>query len=395
MNGSFKILGHGNITALAAALFCMAGILVFGLCDARAQDVIPADTRTSTPRILVQERTDIQARAASAHILRTDRGQIALWGVEQPEGLGAIEKLEGRIALDRQIGGFPIQCEFKGQSGIVRTGQCVSYQDIDLGLYMVQQGHVIVDRSVIFGTVFEELYLQAESKARIQRAGLWSALQNEKSNGKDGVPLPGVIIIFLLVVIVVIMSVSTFLVFRGSQRLVELQEESMEIFRKEQRVKAKEKYVIASMLASEIESNTSKIEAYIMIYKEMKDKLNDPQITPKYVESGDIIQKQPALDRNVFDSNTDKMELLSPSLASKIIHFYARIKTKPDYFTLEPDMPREEVKQMVDQVLKNAEQTLSHGQDILSMMESYTFKKRKDDDSEDAEDKPQAGLKLK
>ncbi len=109
------------------------------------------------------------------------------------------------------------------------------------------------------------------------------------------------------------------------------------------------------MLEAELKANKSKIEAYLVIYKEMLTSLQDSKREPEYKKAGDIVQLQPALDRSVFDGNTDKMDLLGRRLASAVIHFYARIKTNPDYVNLEPEAPLDEVLERVEKAVKNAE----------------------------------------
>ena len=63
---------------------------------------------------------------------------------------------------------------------------------------------------------------------------------------------------------------------------------------------------------------------------------------------------QPGLERSVFDRNADKLQNLGNELSSQVIHFYARIKTKPDYVNLEPSMPLEDVVKTVEESLAQA-----------------------------------------
>ena len=217
-----------------------------------AIETLGNDPSVQNPR----KATDIQARAVNASHLKTPEYMIGLWGIETPDGLSPMLILEGRIGLDRQIGGFPIQCDFKGLRGKVRVAQCASYQDVDLGLSMVQSGLAVVDRGLVYNTVFEELYLQAEGQARMSRKGIWGYLDNDSKQHQTDTSPYGIIAVVLLAGIALFVGLIALIVRQGFQRMNELQAESIDIFRSEQRLKVKEKYVIASMLASEIESNT-------------------------------------------------------------------------------------------------------------------------------------------
>ena len=60
------------------------------------------------------------------------------------------------------------------------------------------------------------------------------------------------------------------------------------------------------------------------------------------------------MDRAVFDRNTDKLDMLGDGFVSDVIHFYARIKTKPDYVNLEPELPLDDAIALVEEGLNNA-----------------------------------------
>ncbi|MEZ5919531.1 MAG: hypothetical protein R3D66_06470 [Alphaproteobacteria bacterium] len=121
------------------------------------------------------------------------------------------------------------------------------------------------------------------------------------------------------------------------------------------------------MLDSELKSNKAKIEAYLVVYREMLQALENPERTPKYKKAGDIVQRQPALDRVVFDRNTDKLDILGDRLSSEIIHFYARIKSKPDYINIEPDMALEEVTGIVQKAIQNAERMNKIAENLIDL----------------------------
>lgn len=50
----------------------------------------------------------------------------------------------------------------------------------------------------------------------------------------------------------------------------------------------------------------------------------------------------------------DKLDIIGEKLSSLIIHYYARIKTTPDFIDLNIDMPLDQARKIVKQVLDNA-----------------------------------------
>ena len=66
------------------------------------------------------------------------------------------------------------------------------------------------------------------------------------------------------------------------------------------------------------------------------------------------MQKQPAMSREVFDGNTGRLDLFSEHLSSDIIHYYARIKTSPDYIEITTDMQVEDARKVIEACVDNA-----------------------------------------
>src|SRR6185503_4926696 len=99
---------------------------------------------------------------------------IKLWGVENIEG-GAAFVLKARTALDNAIGDQAVQCEIKERRGAEIFAQCVNARDLDLGLFMLQQGYVSADRATLSGSIFEDAYVQAETDAQKRNVGVWSS----------------------------------------------------------------------------------------------------------------------------------------------------------------------------------------------------------------------------
>src|SRR5262245_5641046 len=101
----------------------------------------------------------VKALAAGASTLRAGENIIELWGVDNSQGGSPRQRIAARAALDNLIANRPVQCEMGSRNGNVIVAQCVNADDIDLGLFMLQNGHVIASRAAIYGTAFEEPYL--------------------------------------------------------------------------------------------------------------------------------------------------------------------------------------------------------------------------------------------
>lgn len=294
-------------------------------------------------------------RAVDAGSLVAGKVKVVLWGVRSVENLPVLLAEKGRVSLDNSIGDEAVQCELKTRYEDYLLAQCVNSDDQDLGLLMLQEGYVSVDRGLIYGSVFEKPYLEAEQEARSREIGIWVSGQSADSGGSsfEGSWLI-VIAVILFIAIITAFAVLSIIIMRGFEKVIEAQNRNIDMLGRERKLKNKERAVVASMLDSEIKANKSKIEAYLVVYEEMLADMNNPQRQPKYKKAGDIVQKQPALDRAVFDRNTDKLDALGDQLSSEVIHFYARIKTKPDYINLEPDMPLDEATALVEKGIDSA-----------------------------------------
>jgi hypothetical protein len=293
-------------------------------------------------------------RASDAASLVAGKTLVALWGVQKIEGMDAPFLVAARSALDNAVGSQKVRCELKSRDEKQLLAQCTNASDMDLGLFMLQQGYVTADRSVVYGTVFEGPYIQAETQAESQGLGIWAKGKDGPKGGGDN-ELMFVLGFVLFLCIIATFAVLSILMMRGFQKVVDAQHDNMDMITRERALRDKEREIFAMMLDSEIKSNKSKIEAYLVVYDEMMKALKDETRTPKYKKVGDVVQSQPALDRAIFDRNTDKLDILGDRLSSEVIHFYARIKTSPDYINLEAAMPLEEAQAIVDKGLKGAE----------------------------------------
>ncbi len=325
--------------------------------QAQAEPATPAPVMavTAAPVAEAKKIFEIQARAADTAVLLAGKNPVRLWGIEAVEGIDPAAKLRARSVLDNAMGGQKITCELKAREGDRLEAQCVNAQDQDLALLMLQQGYVTVDRAAVYGTVYEDAYIQAETQAQDRKTGIWSEGGNEKGNSKssDGTLMLGLGFV-LFVLIIAAFTFLSIIIMRGFQKVIDAQTDNINVMIKERKLRDQERNVVAVMLDSELKSNKAKIEAYLAVYEEMHKSMSDPDRPPKYKKAGDIVQKQPALSRAVFDRNTDKLDILGSRLSSELVHFYARIKSNPEYANLEPEMDLAEALKLVEDALKNA-----------------------------------------
>jgi endonuclease YncB( thermonuclease family) len=326
-----------------------AGISIAG--EAPAVEAAPAVAAAAeTPKLF-----EVQARAITSSTLLSGKTPIRLWGIEAVQSPDPSLGLRGRTALDNLIAGQKISCELKGRSTTEALAQCVNAQDQDISLYMLQQGYVSVDRAAVYGTVFEDPYIQAEIQAQNKGVGIWTPVgaSQGSSRSSDGT----LMLSFGFILFICIIGAFTFLsiiIMRGFQKVVDAQNDNIAMMTKERKLREQEREVVAVMLDSELKANKAKIEAYLAVYEEMLRSMKDPDRPPKYKKSGDIVQRQPALTRAVFDRNTDKIDVLGSRLSSELVHFYARIKSSPEYVNLEPHMELPEALDILEKSLKHA-----------------------------------------
>lgn len=294
------------------------------------------------------------ARASDAATLISNNNQIKLWGVKNINSPDAVFNLKALTLLENKVLGKKIRCIVKSNIENTYTGQCINSEDEDLSLVMIANGFVSVDRNAVYGTVYEEPYINMEKQAQKQKYGIWND-SNNKALTATTIDNPLVLLIIAIsVVFILALSVFTFYMLKGFQEITKIQSESIHLAGKERELRKREKILIFSLIDSEIKENKTKIDAYLIIYEELLADLNKTQATYKYQRTGEIVQKQPALSRVVFDGNTDKLDIIGEKLSSLIIHYYARIKTTPDFIDLNIDMPLDQARKIVRQVIDNA-----------------------------------------
>ena len=297
---------------------------------------------------------EAQARAANADTLVSGKTAIKLWAVQAATNMSPSFNLKARSFLDSTVGQGKIVCDAKSHDDVI-SAQCVNQQDKDLGLLMLQQGYVTVDRAAVYGTVFEDAYIQAEAQAQNRGIGVWAADSSGKGGNGFGDIMMACFGLILFLCAAIAFGVLSVVIMRGFQKVIDAQNQNVEMMSQERKLREKERGIVAIMLDSELKANKAKIEAYRAVYDEMLTSLKNPDRPPKYKKSGDIIQKQPALSRAVFDRNTDKLEMLGAHVSSELIHFYARVKSSAEYINLEPSTQLNEAIDILEKALKNAQ----------------------------------------
>ena len=289
------------------------------------------------------------------NLLIARENKIFLWGIEKINPDMAVFNLKARSALEKEIGGKSIVCTTQARKGNVISAQCINYVEEDLSLFLLQKGYVTADRSAVHGSIYEEPYLEAEALAYARGYGIWVAGERYSSSGDKQTKSFMFGAFFLVAVFIIALIVLGYFIMRGFGRVIDVQNRSLDLAIRERFLKEKEKLVIASMIHSEVKENKSKIEAYLVVYEEMLRELSDETKSLAYQKTGEVIQKQPAsMSRVVFDGNTDKLDLFGGELASNLVHYYARIKTNPDYIEIAPDVPVKEVQNIIFTAVENA-----------------------------------------
>ncbi len=337
----------GNINYIYfSILFLLSALIFIMLSPALSYAQVQAYEQKKSNEI------SINARVLDSTTLISGKMKISLWGVENLSSKSLIFDLKARQALEHKIGNKNITCVIKGriENNFVKA-QCINSREEDLSLFLLRFGFASANRREIYKTIYEVPYLRAEEYAKNNGNGIWGDSGNLDEKQSKNFLMAAII---LIVVFVLAIGVLSIYFMRVVSRVIEIQNKSIDLAAKERSLKDKEKYIIASMINAEIRSNKAKIEAYLRIYEETLKNINDSNKFLEYKKSGDIIQRQPSLSRSVFDGNTSKLDLFGSRLASEVIHYYARIKTRPDYVEIKPDTSHKKVKEIIENAVNNA-----------------------------------------
>ncbi len=319
-----------------------------------------------------QER-DYKVYVHSLTALTSGDQILRLWGIQSVNDEKSVYALKGRIALDEFVQRKTVSCVVKDSNTEALVAQCSNFEQKDLSLFLLQEGYVSVERSAVYGTLYEAAYLEAEKQAREASLGIWgnssasSTSRNIDQNSNFILATLSLVVIFMVGLAVVL-----FLMINGFRRVLDLQNKALNLRGKDQALRHKEKSIIAIMIYSEINENKEKIGAYLTIHEDMLKNFE----SSGHQKLGDIVQKQPVLSRSVFDGNTGKLEVFGERLASEIIHYYARIKSKPDYLEVQPDSSSAEIISAIRTAVDNASKLEILSNVLLESFEQHALIKK-------------------
>lgn len=336
------------------ALILALCFLVFPLC-ARAQEAPP-----DRP-----EQFASAATAVDAQTLLTERFTIRLFGVEAVESVQVPLKVQARTLLDDRIGGGAVRCRVLGWDHEEPLAQCAAPTEEDLAILMLREGYAVADRAVLRGSVYEKPYFAAETEARKESRGIW--LSADQESGRREEALAYALAAVCLIAPLIGFALVSLTAARGFEKISTLLDRQFRmLLSRENDLREREKFVVASMFEAELNANRTKLEAFLVVYDEILKGLKDSAREHRFRQVGEMIHEQPALARSAFDANKDKMELLGAQLAGEMVSLYAAINPNPDYVTLEPGMPIDQAVRKVEKVIEDAQTLMVPVERILA-----------------------------
>lgn len=340
-------------------VFILSIVVALAAVPAFAQSGNTAAAGVQTP-----SRFESVLRAADSVTTKAGNTTIKLWALEPVSGMTAAFNLKARTALDNAIGQGKATCEVRKRTDDAIYAQCINDRDQDLGLAMIQEGFATVAREDVFGTVFEDAYVQAESQAQRSESGVWGKSDGTKTGDSSVITTLIVSAIVVFVLVFIGLAILSFIVMRGFQKIIENQKKSTEYASQDRALRDRERHIFAVMVDSEMKANSAKIEAYLAVYEEtLRGWKQGDQA--RRGRAGEIVQKQPALSRAVFDRNTDKLDVLGDRLASALVHFYARVKSNPEYLNFDVNASPNDVIAALENVLERARKLSKLAENIL------------------------------
>lgn len=159
-----------------------------------------------------------------------------------------------------------------------------------------------------------------------------------------------------LAVFAVVIILGTWLIARFYMKRLETRLQDFLQFEndREERLRKRERLVVAAAFEGELLANRTKLEAFILIYQEMLRNLKEPGKAPKYRQGGEIVHERPALARTIFDAYADRLDLLGPDMAGDLSRIYAEVETDPSYKTLSADLSTDQALHIVERIVESA-----------------------------------------
>lgn len=343
-------------------------------------------TAQTGKQVLLRDVIVTQPMVLSGAVASSRHVNVTLWGV----GLISNEhKVAAQLYLETLVNDAPVNCSIKKwASSISASAQCIGFGERDLALSLIEAGYAMANRAAIRGGVFEDVYKKAELSARRGRSGLWAELL---PGGSDFSALKrandtafGLTenMAYLLIALMVLgpfvgMMIVGGVIYTGFKRLINLQKYQVAVANKKDRaMREREKFIVAASLEGEMNTNRAKLDAFVIIYEEMLKNLRDPLKDHKYKKGGEVIHKKPALLRNVYDSNVDKLDVLGGTIVTDLTALYISIEPNPEYRTIEPGTPIDDVIDFVNGIISDAEALLRPIDDVSGALNVIVRDKR-------------------
>lgn len=300
-----------------------------------------------------------------------------LWGTQASLDQQAASDAQPAVEfLTRLIGRGDLTCFVYEHGDDVSQAQCFNDQSVDLSLSVIQSGLAFADRSAVVGTTYETPYIQAEQAAQDARSGLWASSNAQSQvlrDMKHDIAHLTRFSFILFIITLVAIAITIFLNKVAFDRIHLILNQTMQLLSNEAKLRKREQDLTAVMINSELKTNQSKIDAYLVIYEDLLDTLNDPYADHRYLRSGEVVRSAPGMERSIYDANTYRMDALGEDLIARVVDFYSRVETDPPYNNLTPDMTHETAVDIVTQAVKNARSLKNDLEDILEIFKNKGF----------------------
>jgi hypothetical protein len=276
--------------------------------------------------------------------------RITLWGIKATGD--AVVDLKAVELMDNVADSAAVTCKSVGGTATEIVARCADHTGEDIGLELLEHGYVIVDRHQDLSAVpaYKD-YVEAQQAAHRNGVGVWRQVAMI-----DKTEVPAGLQIALGLSPVAGLALVAFMIFYRLKRLETQQQEDREqADNKENQLLTRERHVLVSTLQGELNENKNRIEVFLTIYGAMLENLNSKTETPKYQQSGDIVQKHPSLSKMVFETSSGKFTLLDMKLAAQLSKLYASLPKEQEYINIEPGVPLDSAVALVEKVLHEAE----------------------------------------
>ncbi len=320
------------------------------------------------------EAVAVRVHVVDSTRLATGDVTIFLWGIEKVESGTATFHLKARNVLEKKIGDGQVFCTVKQKvSAKSVKAQCINSKEEDLSLFLLRQGYASAARLEIDGSIYEQPYLDAEKQAQGGGKGVWMDDPALRYSG-DAQNERFLVSVFIVgAVFILVFAVLCFYIMRGFSRIIDVQNQSMNLAAKDRALQDKEKYIIASMIDAEVKSHKEKIDAYITVYEEALQEVIHDYESSQYHKGGGVLQQNPSLDRCIFDGNAGKLDLLGSIVAGRIIAYYGHVQKSSDYIEINPDMPKEEVRHNIEGAVEHAQMLRALSEQLAALLVQHAL----------------------